>query len=732
MTAAAAFALGGLFMSCTHDDFSDSAASKSIIEQYEDIFTTAFGTPAPNQTWGFGEDATPATTRAAARAMTRTDMPARPTFRDADPTSTKKPTMPTKYKNTLDEAIAAGAKYAKTYQNYQTNDVIYINGDYSSMNNPQNTEGLTIYVDGTVTWGGNTKSGSNPTTFVVTTGSNFTLNSFDPGLIVYLAPKAILNLPNNVSFQNEPAALYMSKGSQVNASNTLTIINKGKLLNAGGTITAANLTIDQEATVWNEGTINVTNTLTITNTSSFLYNGDNRSITAGKIDLINNDCLIYNNGTVTSSGEIKLHNTNAEIINNDTLSAAALNMGAGGKMHNVGNTTISGKTDLTNSNSKWMNDGQYISGSFDVDNYSKQNYNNCKLTVNGNFYLNRGEFVLDHDASVICESFTWEDTSNFWLGGKSMLQVNGTLLTNNQNSGYGFRGYDEDYAVIQAEEITHKGNEQFRMSYYGNLYIATENHFEQWYKDAPNTNQPSYWYESSVVFGFDDDKDTKVKKADCPVNIPESECSPGFKGKDKESDPNVVRIIAEDLTWGSENGDFDFNDVVFDVELSEDTKTITITLQAAGGTLPLRIAGNDEFEVHKKFGVETGTIVNTRTALSVTKPKQTWSFENKDTRNYKLENGEEVAQTYGSTVKEVAYNLPVEVYKLINGTKTWVELTAPRGRAAAKVAVDNTYNWCDERQSIDDKYYDSTRKKGKFSMYVKKETPYDRDNSWYK
>ena len=52
----------------------------------------------------------------------------------------------------------------------------------------------------------------------------------------------------------------------------------------------------------------------------------------------------------------------------------------------------------------------------------------------------------------------------------------------------------------------------------------------------------------------------------------------------------VCRIIAEDLTVG-ENSDFDFNDVVFDVI----DNGATIRLRAAGGELPLYVAGQ---EVH--------------------------------------------------------------------------------------------------------------------------------------
>lgn len=70
---------------------------------------------------------------------------------------------------------------------------------------------------------------------------------------------------------------------------------------------------------------------------------------------------------------------------------------------------------------------------------------------------------------------------------------------------------------------------------------------------------------------------------------------------------NTKRIIAEDL-GGSD--DFDFNDVVFDVALLGDATVVT--LQAAGGTLPLYIeAAGANREVHDAFGVSRATMVNT-------------------------------------------------------------------------------------------------------------------------
>ena len=539
----------------------------------------------------------------------------------------------------------------------------------------------------------------------MTENSTLTLGAVSNNLTVYLAPGATLDIrkglrenvtswnpykseivetgSNSFSFQNSHAAIYLSAGSKVKATD-LTLIAKAKLLNDGGSIEANNLTLDQEATLWNEGSIKVANALTLTNTSSALYNKEGKTIETVNLDLINNDALLFNEGTVKATGNIVLHNTNAEIINYGTLSGASFSSAAGGKMHNEGTGTvnITGKTDLTNSNSSWMNDGHWTCGSFDVDNYSNTNINNCYLTVNGQFHLNRGTFVLGAESGVVCNSFAWEDTSDFYLGSNSVLKINGDLVTNNANSGYGFRGNGNDYAVIEAASIKHNGNEQFRMSYYGKLYIATDHHFEQWYKDAPNTNQPAYWYQSTVKFKFNGDT-TKP--------IPSTNCNPGYTPSNPPTTPptddNSIRIIAEDLSAAGDT-DFDFNDVVLDVTFGNPA---TVILTHAGGTLPLTVNGH---EVHKLFGVWQGD-----DAINENTPLQQMVNTGKGPTKPSVDLTNVLNVSINSR-SEADSRLKLEVYK--NGS--WIEMTSPKGEPACKLAVGQDFKVLGERQSIKGTY----------------------------
>ena len=149
-----------------------------------------------------------------------------------------------------------------------------------------------------------------------------------------------------------------------------------------------------------------------------------------------------------------------------------------------------------------------------------------------------------------------------------------------------------------------------------------------------------------------------------------------------------IRIIAEDLS-ASEGSDFDFNDVVFDVKYGypEWNKT-TIILQAAGGKLPLCIGALDKaHEVHNLFGVSLNTMVNT----------EDWTAH-KDPVTFTIDG------QYGSWNIN---NLPIWVQK----GSDWVELTAPQGKAASKIAVSTDYKWVKELQDITNAY-------GQFDTYV--------------
>jgi len=169
---------------------------------------------------------------------------------------------------------------------------------------------------------------------------------------------------------------------------------------------------------------------------------------------------------------------------------------------------------------------------------------------------------------------------------------------------------------------------------------------------------------------------------------------PATSGNEQSED--VVRVIAEDMgdQATNESSDFDFNDVVFDVEYVSASEA-KVTILAAGGTLPLTVGWDGtgdyrEHEVHNLLGYSETMIINTKSNvgnhIDGVKPKP--------------------ITVSGSFVKDNlaagANAIPVKVRK--NGV--WYDIVAPKGRAAGKLCVGTDYEWCDERQDIYNKWSD--------------------------
>jgi len=155
---------------------------------------------------------------------------------------------------------------------------------------------------------------------------------------------------------------------------------------------------------------------------------------------------------------------------------------------------------------------------------------------------------------------------------------------------------------------------------------------------------------------------------------------------------NSHRIIAEDLSADDVRSDFDYNDVVFDVALSNDyiadlgNKLVAhCTLQAAGGTMPLYIGGKENGkEVHALFGVPTSVMVNTNNGTASKAPVQfTIILGDADWSN---------SYNVG--------NIPV----VVDGKAGTLTLKSEVGKAPEKICVGTDYKWCDERQPVDEKY----------------------------
>ncbi len=171
-----------------------------------------------------------------------------------------------------------------------------------------------------------------------------------------------------------------------------------------------------------------------------------------------------------------------------------------------------------------------------------------------------------------------------------------------------------------------------------------------------------------------------------------------------------LRVIAEDLTT-KEKGDFDFNDIVFDVEYVSGTQA-KVTILAAGGTLPLTINGQ---EVHQLFidanpnastdqggEINVMTMINTNAQRIARAPYSSAELENKPVLNLSG-NWSDDQDTFSAQVRD---NIPLVVTKTNeDGTTYPLTLTAEKGKTPGKVGIASPYyEWKQEKVYIGDNF----------------------------
>lgn len=486
----------------------------------------------------------------------------------------------------------------------------------------------------------------------------------EPGTI-YI--KGNVDLTNGYFYVAQNTTIYLVKGATLtlNANDSKNFQNGCNFYIADGAkIVTDGDFIPNSCNIYNHGTIKAANVLP------------------------NGNSLIYNRGKI-ETGKVTLNNLETKLVNDGDLSASELYTAGSSKFQNNGTATISGKTTVNSNDNIWVNNGNYTTATYTYEAGSSEVVNNCSMKVTGEFYFNLGAnagqncFRMDGDASCVVGSFKADGPFYIYMGANALFKVEGTATLDAANPNYGIYGPTSGYAVFQAKDIVNgRDGQGYEVTYGNNLYIVAETHFAQGKSgDYPYIDFKGGCSENNIY------KDGKLPS----FSIESSECNPGFTGETPDPTPQAnVRVIAEDLSV-SDNSDFDFNDVVFDVTFDYPAGKTTITLWAAGGTLPLYVGGQ---EVHEKFGVSTKTMVNT----GVGARKDPVSFE------------------LNGTFDRDPNNIVVEVEK--EGVR--MPITANRGQVASKIAVEPNYEWCTEKQDIEAKYPN-------FGKYVKGEV----DDFWW-
>ena len=669
--------------SCSHDDYyySEEKAELSINEKYAIAFEKAFGKVGSNVDWGFSSK------HSNARALTRAGgvaFPSTITFpSDCDAS------------NFLKE-IPEGVGVLPTWGGNAAQKSSFYIDEKTHYDRVQTHSGAAkLYVKGTIDL---SEGDTNPDAprFQVSTTSE-----------VYLLKGATLKI-GKVSAENLiGAAIYIADGATL-------ITDYPLLLNSG---------ID----VYNHGTIDVKDLQV--NTNSILYNSGKVEVSTGTMSIESNSLDGVNDlSFIVNNGEIECKDV---VVN-------------AGAVLNIYKWTITGTTKINSSNSGWINNGQWTTYDYAYVGGSKNVINNCYLKVDHDFDINISSLSANNDANIgfKINSEGSVETENFY-GGRNLtnkkveggpfriyMADNSLFKVNNKATlesgrgpitadevGFGFFGPSTGgYAVFQAKNIVRDPTLESQKShgavtYGGHLYVSAETHFAQGYDGEGDGSadakpfiyeQGGFTLKNIYVSGDYSGEDFSHGKPN--ITIDKTECSPGFKGDDEPSDP-LYRVIAEDLS-AEEAGDFDFNDVVFDVVKAEGGKT-TLRLICAGGTLPLRVRGANQaegVEVHSVYGETTPN------AQGLYQMYNTGSGPNVPAKDFTVD-GE-------YTTPEQINNIIIEVFK----DGAWMKLTATRGKAACKILVDDTFKPVTERRNIADENKN-------FTNYVQGEF---QDDFWWK
>ena len=682
MTGIAALAISGMFTSCSHDmSLYSGSQSEQVVKKYEQAFVDAYGEPAENQTWGFGEKTT---TVAGTRGMTRTIQPSYEFPDDADES---------KFLEDVPEDVNSYS--AECVANNQTNGY----GAGTSYVDPSWTDQVNIWgaYDGSKTSGG---------TLYIKGENDFTNRKFyvAQNTEIYLVKDAVLKLSStNASDLQGGCNFYLADGAKIITDDAELVLNNG-------------------LHIYNHGTIE-----------------------ANKLH-VNMNSVLYNVGTVKVATKISVENTLSVIVNDGEITAADLNTAGSGKFENNGTVTISGTTFVNSNSNTWVNNGQYHTGNFLYNAASDEVINNCKLIVDENFNINLGDnpgngnFKMDAGASVVTKNFngggnwsgtyadTWSTAQGgpfyIYMGANSVFKVTETATMNASKADYGIYGpADGGYAVFQAKKIVMgKENQGFEVTYGNNLYVSAESHFAQ--GNDGQADHPFIDLKGNAKIyapGFEDGLPA--------VTITETTCNPGFigagGGETVKTVKETVRIIAEDLT-ASQHSDFDFNDVVFDVTWTYKTtdggvtktdEEVVLTLLAAGGELAINIGeGTDIFELHEKFA---SLKVNTDYNSNITSRTMMNTGTNHHEYEYPTVKLTKDLSWRGSNIKDIAASIKIVVYK---SGEPFV-LNADRGKAPSKILVSDKFDWCNERQDINKKYY--------FEEWVHNDNADSEWDTWY-
>ena len=323
----------------------------------------------------------------------------------------------------------------------------------------------------------------------------------------------------------------------------------------------------------------------------------------------NQGVKIFNRGTMTGALTYSPGDANTSYFMNlgddAELTASAMTLNSAGNFYNDGKVVINGETNVTQKDIYWVNAGYYKTGSIVFSAKNATFYNYCQLIVTGNAHMYDGEFNLMPNSYT---EVATAEMDNFIvnMGGNAGINIKGAVRVKAQGDGtfQGFKNFGTNNYVLIGGKVTVDSHKKTFSVESGITYSIKEIEIV---RGGSVVTEAQLQEEKSGDYPVLDLQGTEAPFGKLTVTPKEFGQGCGATWTTDTTpptptpsvNPNTIRIIAEDLSAAG-GTDFDFNDVVLDVTFGNPAKVV---LTHAGGTLPLRINGNDAWEVHKLFGV---------------------------------------------------------------------------------------------------------------------------------
>ena len=358
--------------------------------------------------------------------------------------------------------------------------------------------------------------------------------------------------------------------------------------------------------------------------------------------------IVYAGGTIKGN-DIELTNASGGSYNYNagTMEIDDFHVSQGGAFYNCGTVRVDEMN--FDSGCKFINQGKAYIGKTDSN-----------ITIDNGCYLYAEEFVgtLNMGDTSSAEIEDFGDHSN--------------------NYNTQFMGPNNEYALVKINKIEDIGN----FSSQGNI------HYEV--KEIDDDITEDIWWEAKFLDAIKNTEGTISKWGESPITIPAGDCTgegntPDESGSETPTDPVSYTYVFEDnfpLV-----GDYDFNDVVLDVETyyHREKKTnhikriqLDVTLAAAGASKPLGVGlritginksdirevktGGDDSRFQESFNSSYNKFrYNNVTYMEDSDPSVVIPIAGEVHNVFGVEPGEMVNTGIGVTAKEYTYEVIIEL-----------------------------------------------------------------------